>query len=298
MFSEPPFHRYLAQAQQLRELASNEQILQNDVLPIVASLPLLDHLQVFAKSIDINTDDISLPQNAFPSLRRLSLYLGSPEDADDLWVIPALQQLTYLRIELRDQHSTLTFDIFMWISLSKLPLETVTLDSAWFGPYDAEIYSYIATALPAVVDLRMPAQSGTLRELVHFAKLPKLQHLLLELDFSVGLDWNSSPTAPVGFALHTLETEDTCLLLGDMLDLAKKLLFLWPNLQRVIYPGSNILPVTKLVRSLVKTLNSSITTVREATKLKKAIIENYGQAESALLDALPTVNYPPLNLKG
>ncbi|KAH7334354.1 hypothetical protein B0J17DRAFT_673044 [Rhizoctonia solani] len=339
MFSEPPFHHYFAQTQQLRELVTNEQILQNDVLPIVASLPLLEHLQIFTKSIDIDPDDIPLPENAFPSLRRLSLYLGSRQDTDDLWMIPALRQLTYLRIELRDQHSSdiggtdwacdllstiaenspnlrhlhVDFglcsscqdepcdigDLELFEQLSNLPLETVILGSAWFGPYDPEVYSYIATALPAVVDLRMPAQSGTLQELVHFAKLPRLQHLLLELDLSVGSDWNSPPTVPVGFALHTLETDDAaCALLGDLTVLAKNLLLLWPNLQRVLYPASKVAVGMSLVRStLVQSLNSSIMTVREATKLKKTIIEKYGLAESALFDALPTVDYPPPDLE-
>ncbi|KAG8762088.1 hypothetical protein FRC11_011214 [Ceratobasidium sp. 423] len=331
--SKPPFHHYLSQFPQLRELACNEQILQRDVLPIVASLPLLVHLQITASAIGIDPDDIPLPDNAFPSLRRLSLHLASHEGTVDLWEIAALRQLTSLHVEFRDQHKDDQDDPDSWArnllctiaknspnlqhlyinfslcdscedepcnlgdigllgELSTLPLETVTLKSAWFGPYDPDVYDYIEDALAEVVELRMPAQPASAQELVKFAQLPRLQYLLLELDLTSGKEWDIPPIVPAGLALHTLESEDNCMLLGDLVSLAKNLLRLWPNLQRVVYPEDETPSGTKLIQStLTESLNASIMMVREASKLKKMITKKYGLAEAALFDALPTVDY-------
>ncbi|CAE6478277.1 unnamed protein product [Rhizoctonia solani] len=331
--SQPPFHVYLPQVRQLRELASNRQILRPDVLPVVASLPLLVHLEIFTLSIELD-DDISLPENAFPSLQRLSVYLGSNQGVTDLWRIPALQQLTSLRIEFRDQHNDETDDPDNWArsllstiaknspnlrhlhvnfslcdscedepcdlgdpdlleELSTLPLETVTLESAWFGIHDPDIFNYIPTAFSRVTELRMPTLNAPLNILAYFAKLPRLQHLVLDLYLTHGPEWNLPPAVPVGLALHTLETKDNCAPLGDLVSLAKNLLLLWPNLQRVVCPNDEITgTTTKLMRTtLISSLNTSITAIREATKLKKMIAEKYGPAELALFDSLPTVDY-------
>ncbi|KDN33977.1 hypothetical protein RSAG8_12936, partial [Rhizoctonia solani AG-8 WAC10335] len=333
-FSQPPFQHYLAQSRQLRELASTGLILQSDVLPIVASLPRLVHLEIFTPSIDIDPDEISLPENAFPSLQRLSLYLALNQGATDLWKIHALRQLTSLRIEFRDQHNDDTDDPENWArnllstiaknspnlrhlhvnfslcdscedepcdlgdpvlleELSTLPLETVTLESAWFGTHDPDVFNCIPTAFPNVIDLRMPTLHAPLNLLPYFAKLPKLQHLVLDLDLTHGSRCDLPPTVPVGLALHTLETKDECAPLGDLVSLAKDLLLLWPNLQRVVCPKDGIVAgTTKLMQStLISSLNSYITAVRETTKLKKTIVEKYGPAESALFDTLPTVDY-------
>ncbi|CAE6491407.1 unnamed protein product [Rhizoctonia solani] len=335
--SKPPFYHCLSQLPQLCELACNEQILKGDVLPIVASLPLLAHLQISASAIDIDLDDIPLPDNAFPSLRRLSLYLALNGGAVDLWEITALRQLTSLHIEFRDQHKDDLDDPDSWAlnllstiaennpnlqhlyinfslcdscedepcnlgnielleGLSMLPLKTVTLKSAWFGPYDPDVYGYITDALPEVIELRMPAQPASVQELAKFAQLPSLQHLVLDLDLTSGPEWDLPPAGPVGLALHTLETEGSCILLGDLVSLAKSLLLLWPNLQRVVCPDDGIPSGTKLIRStLMESLNSSIMMVREASKLKKLIAKKYGLAEAALFNALPTVDYIPFD---
>ncbi|CAE6421061.1 hypothetical protein ACGC1H_006692 [Rhizoctonia solani] len=334
MLSQPPFHAYLPQARQLRELASNRQILRPDVLPIVASLPLLVHLEIFTLSIELDADDISLPEDAFPSLQRLSVYLGSNQGVTDLWRIPALRQLTSLRIEFRDQHNDETDDPDNWArnllstvaknspnlrhlhvnfslcdscedepcdlgdpdlleELSTLPLETVTLESAWFGIHDPDVFNYIPTAFPRVTDLRMPTLNAPLNILAYFAKLPRLQHLVLDLYLTHGPEWNLPPAIPVGLALHTLETKDNCAPLGDLVSLAKNLLLLWPNLQRVVCPNDEVTgATTKLMRTtLISSLNTSITAIREATKLKKMVAEKYGPAELVLFDSLPTVDY-------
>ncbi|CAE6417232.1 unnamed protein product [Rhizoctonia solani] len=330
--SQPPFHHYLTQAQQLRELASNGEILRRDVLPIVASLPLLIHLEIFTPSIDL-PEDIPLPENAFPSLQRLSLYLASNQGATDIWGIHALRQLTSIRIEFRDQHNDDTDDPDNWArsllstiaknspnlrhlhvnfslcdscedepcdigdlalleELSALPLETVTLESAWFGIDDSDILDYIPTAFPKVTDLRMPTLHVLPRILPYFAKLPRLQHLVLDIYLVEEVRWDLPSTAPVGLALHTLETVDNNAPLGDLVALAKNLLSLWPNLQRVICPKDDSLVGTpKLMRStIIASLNANITAVREATKLKKIIFEKYGPVASAMFDALPTVD--------
>ncbi|CUA69623.1 hypothetical protein RSOLAG22IIIB_03996 [Rhizoctonia solani] len=338
-FSQPPFHHYLAQARQLRELASNGLLLQPDVLPIVASLPSLVSLDIYTPAIDFDADDTSLAENAFPSLQRLGLYLASNQGTTDLWGISALRQLTSLRIEFRDQHNDDTDDPDNWArdllstiaknspnlrhlhvnfslcdscedepcdlgdpglleELSALPLETVTLESAWFGIHDPEVFDYIPTTFSKVTNLSMPTLSASPNTLVYFAKLPKLQHLVLDLNLTHGADWDLEPTAPVGLALHTLETKDNCAPLGDLVALAKSLLLLWPNLQRVVCPKDDVPSGTKLTRNtLISSLNASITTIREATKLKQVIIEKYGVAESVLFDFLPTVDYLLLDSK-
>jgi hypothetical protein len=109
-------------------------------------------------------------------------------------------------------------DLFQ--ELSALPLTVVILESASFGFYDSCLYSQVATAFPEVIELRMPAQDATIKELVHFAKLPKLQHLLLNLDLTP-VYREDTPTPAVGLALHTLETKGHFSPTGDLAALAK-----------------------------------------------------------------------------
>lgn len=333
--SEPPFHYYLAQAQQLCELTSNEQILKHDVLLVIGSLPQLARLEIYTDQIDICPESIPLPDYTFPALRQLTLHLSYSEGIEDLWKLGALRQLTSLKIDFKDQHDDgsdsrdiwarslliavadnspnlkhldINFstcdacgdepcnlgDYLLFEEMSTLPLETVTLASAWFGPYDADLYSRLAHTWPAVVDLHMPNQPATLQELFALAKLPKLEHLVLDLSLnhpSVACDPKLGQ--PVALSLHTLESSTRSAPLGDLAAIAKHLLLLWPSLQQVLWPGFNspfIGAGSQAYATIMQSLNSWITTIREMSDLKNHISQTYGTEELTFFNGIPTID--------
>lgn len=101
-------------------------------------------------------------------------------------------------------------------ALSELPLKTVSLTAAWFGPYDADLYGYIPTAFSKIIDLHMPGQPAASRELIHFAKIPLLRHLVLNLNLNGLAHSTHVQTPPVALLLHTLETSVNAGLSGEL----------------------------------------------------------------------------------
>ncbi|CAE6413177.1 unnamed protein product [Rhizoctonia solani] len=323
--SEPLFSHYLSKARQVRELTSNGQIFQRDALPTVASLTLLSRLEIFSRFIEIDPDDILLPENAFPSLQHLKLHLEFNEGTD-LWRIDAFRRLTpndwgfgplatiaqnstnlqYLHInfcvceDCGDGPCDIGYpDLFE--ELSVIPLKTGILESVWLGPYDPDLYNRFMIAFPEVIELHIPAQNITLDELVHFAKLPKLQHLVLDLYLTFPERNVPPPTPPVGLALHTLETKESFTPTGDLLGPAKlprAPLLLWPNLQRVVCPDGDKTPIDiRFHNTIMQSLNSFLTITREATKLKNNIINRYVPIELMLFGGLPVVDHPATDSK-
>lgn len=106
-------------------------------------------------------------------------------------------------------------------ALSELPLRTVSLTSAWFGPYDPDIYGYIPTAFSNVIDLHMPGQMASSRELVHFSKIRYLRHLILHLNLNDLVSSNHARVPPVATLLHTLESSVNTGLAGDLVATAQ-----------------------------------------------------------------------------
>lgn len=261
--SEPRFSHHIAGAQQLQEFISNEKILEGDVLVALASLPHLLHLEIYTDQIEDVPSSSTLPELSFPSLRQLTLHLSVNEGVEDLWTLPALQQLTSIRIEFRDQHdhdtesrklwarsllSTIADnspnlkhlhmnfsscnacgeepcdlgDLSLFEDLGNLPLETVRLESVWFGPYDRIVYRRLARTWPQVTNLCIPAQPATLHQLPLFAQLPKLKHLTLDLMLShpptCNLAFSAHPAAP---PLNTLEVVSTSTPTGNLVAIAR-----------------------------------------------------------------------------
>ncbi|KAF8598208.1 hypothetical protein BDV93DRAFT_609989 [Ceratobasidium sp. AG-I] len=177
-------------------------------------------------------------------------------------------------------------------ALSELPLRTVSITAAWFGPYDADLYGYIPTAFPKVIDLHMPGQPVASRELIHFAKIPHLRHLILNINLNNLAHSSHTRITPVALLLHTLESSVNTGLGGDLIATAQQLLLLWPNLQRVVWPHAKMsIPGKQTCRCIGQSLNGWISMVREITKLKRHISQKYGREESAFLDHLPVAEY-------
>ncbi|CEL53906.1 hypothetical protein RSOLAG1IB_06688 [Rhizoctonia solani AG-1 IB] len=143
----------------------------------------------------------------------------------------------------------------------------------------------------------MPARDATMKELVHFAKLPKLQHLLLNLDLTP-VYREDTPTPAVGLALHTLETKGHFSPTGDLAALAKALLLLWPNLQYVTCRRNKDITLgVRFHETIVQSLNSFLSMTREAIRLKDGIAKKYESVELAPSDFLSATHHPTTSSK-
>ncbi|KAG8752660.1 hypothetical protein FRC12_011844 [Ceratobasidium sp. 428] len=153
-------------------------------------------------------------------------------------------------------------------------LETVCLDKVNF-PIAMPSALRHENTWRQVASLSMPFHRAWVHTLFDFTRLPNLQHLTLELDFSTDFaeetrsnDSNEDGDRhPVGIKLNTLEGSANSRLFGkqgaiDPLarrgtdELARRLLAIWPNLRRVVWPTVGI-PATELEG--IKLLNLQIT---------------------------------------
>jgi hypothetical protein len=196
-----------------------------------------------------------------------------------------------------DRVDALPLDIARFEPLSSLPLRWVELRSICIKAPEGA--SRIAALWPNVVDLKLPSQSIASDELHHFAVLPLLRHLVLDVSWAtqtwkrprlINPDFAMLPLHTLEFSkrpeheLHTISIEDharyvvsyrvsqlivTDLLLSNL----RYLLSFWPNLQNLIAPtyGHDTAHLVSF-----NALNSFIKLARGYAETKRRIASQYG----------------------
>ncbi|KAG8734173.1 hypothetical protein FRC12_018621 [Ceratobasidium sp. 428] len=173
--------------------------------------------------------------------------------------------------------------------LSQLPLQTIRIAGVQFLgllPLD------LGRVFPAVVEIRLPHQKADLNVFSRFATMPSLKHLTIAFsDWYRPTDWLSQ-THSCCPSLETLELTVTVdeNKKDNLLDLytvsyihtaATRILELFPNIQRIIWPHVD---TDSFEHQQLCLLNTRIAVTREWNKARSRIAERYGHdAANALL---------------
>ncbi|KAG9100993.1 hypothetical protein FRC06_003464 [Ceratobasidium sp. 370] len=292
----------------LTELGCTTQILTQEWIHVLEGLPLLERLEVYSITADITVPKLLSP----PTLKHFGLYATDWDEVEKIWALNIFATLTSVAVSLRDhddfdlefndswgrdfialicsQSPTLTSisidfgpaeyalnNLSPLASMAKLPLATACFKS--LSSMRDEVVENMASVFPMVTKLEFYDMVFTFDELIHFAKLPHLQHLVIGLagdtrDIKLGLP------LPASRSLHTLEICYDVDVGPNLSLLAQYLLSLWPNLQRVIWPELQKTPrearTSELAASVAESLNGFITLHRNFDRLRSRIVAEYG----------------------
>ncbi|KAG9095997.1 hypothetical protein FS749_009291 [Ceratobasidium sp. UAMH 11750] len=292
----------------LTELGCTTQILSKEWIHVLEGLPLLERLDVYSVATNITVSTLSSP----PTLKHFGLYATYWDEVKKIWALNIFTTLSSVAVSLRDhddfdylsndswgrdfiallcsQSAALTGisidfgpaeyalnNLSPLAPMAKLPLTTACFKS--LSLMEDEVVENIAVIFPMVTKLEFYDLVFTFDELVHFAKLPHLQHLVIGLAGDTR-DIKLDSSGPVSRSLHTLEICYEVDVGPDLALLAQYLLSLWPNLQQVIWPDlqkpSRQVHTNDLAASAARSLNGFITSHRNFGRLKSRIITEYG----------------------
>ncbi|KAG8737488.1 hypothetical protein FRC10_008109 [Ceratobasidium sp. 414] len=218
LLSHEPFYNHLAGLGRLRGLAGTTAWFNKKPLGILSRVPHLEFLAIYEwnnKRLDIVEN--SLPRDAFPSLRQLTLQMLHPYDVSKLLMTKGLvHHLTRLKLNFDLSGLNKAINKEEWLcrkiiyplqnmpSLVSLVIkanslgETVEIGSealAVFSQLPLQTVSFVGmriradclnpqlgNAWPYVTLFDMPAQCASLATLDRFASLPRLKELVLSLD--------------------------------------------------------------------------------------------------------------------
>lgn len=273
-------------ALQLRELECPVDILAPDVIDILGHLSTLEHLKVYCiptrkgpatiapspprlgplptlrhfaiQSASRPTMFRILRLNIFTELTSLRLYLGRDNvdeiDSDDSdngqWVTelvtlissgsPALSTLE-LDFDPDAEFSLTSISIIR--PLSALPLRTICLKGI-AHPLGLALED-LHVVFPAATKLEIPELQFDLVELQHFSKFPHLEHLVVGLMIE-SFPPTSHPTPTVAPNLRILEATNSVDISINLSPLARYLLSIWPNLEKVLWLEYHVLDANPL----------------------------------------------------
>ncbi|KAG8738011.1 hypothetical protein FRC10_007404 [Ceratobasidium sp. 414] len=304
-----PYHESLSRLPNLVELTCSMGMFERDSLLVISSLPALRRLTVFGfDGVPVLHTD-SLSSESFPTLHELQLAELDRECLTSVLRLPPLMShLTHLELDYQldepgsddeeDQGERIALDVLSRLEdsprlrsldlnvnffgephdigrkdvmeiFSKLPLESITLGGMRVGylTYNAE---HLKTAWLNVTSVHMPDQLGSPNVLRHFAQLPRLQYLEVNLCLEIVVDCpNEVSLCP----LHTLESSDDGDIAHEPEDLGPIgdfLLTLFPNLGKVVWPRAqkNGPPEAAAQERFVGFLNQYMALKREVEGLK------------------------------
>ncbi|KAG9128030.1 hypothetical protein FRC07_006144 [Ceratobasidium sp. 392] len=218
----------------LTELGCTTEILTEEWIHVLEGLPLLERLDVYSADSEIATSNLSSP----PALKHLGLHLVDWHEIKLIWKLNILAALSSLVISLPEDDEFDFDDVwgsdFISLICSRSPaLASINLD---FGPNEYalnnlsslspmsklpltaicfkslesiadEVVENMAVVFPIATKLEFYDETTmvfTFDELVHLAKLPRLQHLVIGLQGDTReIKLGSVPA--VSHSLHTLE---------------------------------------------------------------------------------------------
>ncbi|KAF8598194.1 hypothetical protein BDV93DRAFT_609980 [Ceratobasidium sp. AG-I] len=260
-FWGPSFYGTLPSLQ-LRELICTTAIFTPEHFKVLNSMSALESLQVHNAGDPVAFVRLTSP----PSLRRFALHNANWQQFQKIWDLELFSGLTLLEISFDDYSGQENYT--MWLTdlislvckaspvltslsidfggeeelridniaplqpLAALPLQTVVLKCV--AMIEELVLSQMALAWPMVTKLKIPDLVFSLDELHYFARLPKLEHLIIGLSFE-SLEVKSEIPACKSLAFHTLESSTEVDVDVSLSLLARHLLLLWPNIQQVTW---------------------------------------------------------------
>ncbi|KAG8719232.1 hypothetical protein FRC09_011445 [Ceratobasidium sp. 395] len=268
-----PFYQYAAHLADLRHLTCNFAWLEEPALRVLGQLPHLENIDVYGAH-DPLTESSVLPENSFPSLRRLHLHLAHPWDAvRTLNITQMVKGLTSLHvslgvmdsIDIQHDEEPWFIDAFcplllnaprltdLWIDANPCGMDeddpeidepvlrifqTLPLKSLYLGRIvltEEALRLNLALVWPSVTRLCIPKQPVSLSMLSLFALLPELHHLELELNLDqFELECNKT-TSP----LATLQASPASILCSNLQEanqIIRALVDVFPNLTHMNWP--------------------------------------------------------------
>ncbi|KAG8686647.1 hypothetical protein FRC08_012386, partial [Ceratobasidium sp. 394] len=253
---EKPYYDYLLPTLEIRKIFCSSLALENESLKALSQLPQLTSIMVY-DSFDVpSSQQVQLPENAFPSLTVLSVYLSDPMDVgrilsirpllttlvlakidieahlgvvDASWInnvfLPAFAYATCLE-RLQVNFDTMVKyvpielgDISVLHPFRQLPLIQIDLFSITFEFENTS--TSLKDILPHVSILQLTRCHAQLRDLHLFAQLPNLERLVLQLHIDTEFDNTNAPNAPLGSRFHTLEGSPGSQLIDENVDINK-----------------------------------------------------------------------------
>ncbi|KAG8713291.1 hypothetical protein FRC09_018883 [Ceratobasidium sp. 395] len=323
-FCDSSFYDRLS-ALRLTELGCTTQILSEDSIHVLESLPLLERLDLFSADIEIVAVNLSSP----PPLKHLGVYLVDWHEIQEIWKLNIFATLASIVILLREHYdfdwstndewgnrfitlvcsrspalASISLDfgptgyslnqLSSLDSMAKLPLTAVCFKS--LESMGDEVVENMVTVFPMAIKLEFYDMDFRFDELIHLAKLPRLQHILIGLSGHTR-EINLGPPLAVSHSLHTLEVCNGIVDVGPDISLlaryalailclaniectrSRYLLSLWPNLQQVLWPQLQNFadePDSLSETSVVESLNGFIISHRNFNRLKSKIVAAYG----------------------
>ncbi|KAF8601744.1 hypothetical protein BDV93DRAFT_524498 [Ceratobasidium sp. AG-I] len=308
------FFEYISTFRDLSALETGTMMIRPEAFLVLAELPRLERLTLCSVSNEPAPGLINLPDHSFPVLKRLVLkslsrlevevvlgqlpltrnidslkVLMSLGEGNEGWVVgeflPRLANMTRLTdlcayfdesediIEQDDLSVPVALDV-----LAKLPLQVLDLRGVAF-----EDYVDFTNIFPVLTKLQMADQLGTPRWLSSFATIPKLEHLIVDVDLREDLDpWRDNIRCR---SLQTLEATDidglSCTPTWTI-HAAEYLLEIFPCIVRVAGPVE-VKVWEKVEDKVVVWFNSQIRLIREINSLRNRISDHYGYKEGPRL---------------
>ncbi|KAF8594688.1 hypothetical protein BDV93DRAFT_579248 [Ceratobasidium sp. AG-I] len=230
-----PIYEYLGRMQNLQILRTNLPIFEAAALPALGRLPRLDTLeisQVYSQIFPM--EGVSLPDNLFPSLRKLCLPMLEIEEFKAIWGIRQLAdrlvvlEIEFDELEFENDADTLLNDICQngsqLVDLTigfcstahvfstffrpskQLSLEKLSISGIDFHHIDI-IYKTLSSTCPWLCELRLPGHRISISDLRYFSHLARLEHLSIFVAWDSCIELNESVPKPlrVSPAFQTLE---------------------------------------------------------------------------------------------
>ncbi|KAG9079218.1 hypothetical protein FS749_008723 [Ceratobasidium sp. UAMH 11750] len=306
----------------LCELCTTTEVLMPNTITHLARLPNLKSLAIYPTTRPFVSTKVT-QSGLFPVLRKFSLNQAPHTLFSEIWQLRIFRNLTSLVLTFLTQPET-DDEIDLWCgllmsliyesspnlvdlsvdfgsnsscryyvdisldpvmsSMEKLPLQQLELRSASLcGNW--EIMPLIWSQLTV---LKLYEENVTATELIWFAKLVNLEHLTVELSLSTPLpSLVSFPPEGVNKCFVTLQSSEPVAIVGDIHEIARWLLSLWPTLKRVDW-GSKTQggPINKsggksesfqhASTTMAAGLNSVINLIRELSEAKLRLSKAYG----------------------
>ncbi|KAG8685130.1 hypothetical protein FRC08_013284 [Ceratobasidium sp. 394] len=326
--------QHLARMESLCKLCTTTEILTPNAITHLAGLPNLKSLAIYPTTRPFVSTKVT-QSGLFPVLRKFSLNQAPHTLFSEIWQLRIFQNLTSLVLTLLTRPET-DDELELWcgtlmslihesspnlinllidfdsgynhdsmidisldpvaLSMEKLPLQRLELRSAsLYNNWEMmpKIWSQLTT-------LKLHEEDVTATELTWFAKLLNLEHLTVGLSLSTPLP-SLVPLSPKGVnrCFVTLQSSGPVTIAGDIHEIARWLLSLWPALKGVDWgskaqggptdestdesedenadEGTNkSKPSQPAFKTMATGLNSAIKLLRELGETKLCLSEVYG----------------------
>ncbi|KAF8595908.1 hypothetical protein BDV93DRAFT_611166 [Ceratobasidium sp. AG-I] len=230
-----PIYEYIGRMQNLQSLRTNVPVFEASALPVLGRLTRLDTLEIYQVYGPIfPMEGVTLPDNLFPSLRKLCLPVLEIEEFKAIWNIrqmidrPVVLEIEFDELEFENDPDMLLNEICQYspqvVDLKivfcstahvfstffrpskQLSLEKLSISGVDFHHVDI-IYKTLSSACTGLCELRLPDHRISILDLRYFSHLARLEHLSIFVVWDSCRELNESVPKPlrVSAAFQTLE---------------------------------------------------------------------------------------------